>query len=245
VDPTTRGHRPVAPRTTAARVLAGGDGGVTAVVLAGGGARRFGGRDKLALTVGGVPLLGRVLAVVDALGWPAVVVGPHRDLPPGLPEPVRICEDPPGGGPAHALGTALASPGAVVTDLVAVLAGDLPHLDVDALQRLADAARTAVAGGRDGALAVDDAGRDQLLLGVWAAAALRRALAGIGPGTSVRSVFAGLQADRVHLPGDPPPWADCDTDADLTAARTAAAARPAPDRRSDGCGVRAAGTDGR
>jgi len=233
VDPTTRVGAPVAPRGIGAGVGAGGGGAITAVVLAGGGARRFGGRDKLALTVGGVPLLGRVLAVVAALGWPAVVVGPRRDLPPGLPKPVRIREDPPGGGPAHALAAAVGTAGAVTTDLVAVLAGDLPHLGVGALQRLADAAREAVSGGRDGALAVDDAGRDQLLLGVWTAAALRRALHGVAPGTSVRSVFAGLRAARVHLPGNPQPWADCDTDADLATARAAEAA------------VRAAGAHGR
>lgn len=197
---------------------------VAAVVLAGGGSRRLGGVDKLALTVGGVGLLDRVLAPLAELGWPAVVVGPRRAVAGGLPEPVWTRESPAGGGPAAGLAAGLAVPGATAgsaagSPLVAVLAGDLPHLSADALSTVAAAAAREVAVGGAGALAVDGDGIPQLLLGVWSRRALLAAVSGPVSGASVRSVLAPLRPAEVVLCGTPAPWSDCDTAADLAAAR--------------------------
>lgn len=206
---------------------------VAAVVLAGGGARRLGGVDKLALTVGGVRLLDRVLTPLAELGWPAVVVGPRRAVADGLPEPIWAQESPAGGGPAAGLAAGLGLPCPAETPeptpLVAVLAGDLPHLRADALVSLAAAAAREISAGGAGALAVDDDGIEQLLLGVWSRQSLLAAVsAGSRPptaaGASVRSLLGPLRPARVVLPGEPAPWSDCDTDADLAAARAATAA---------------------
>ncbi|HEX8628252.1 MAG TPA: NTP transferase domain-containing protein [Catenuloplanes sp.] len=199
-------------------------GGFGAVVLAGGAARRMGGADKPALPVAGRPMLTRVLAAV-ADAEPRIVVGP---APAALPAGVRTTrERPPGGGPVAAIaaGLALLDPD---VPLVAVLAADLPLLTADAVAVL----RQAVAGASnlDGALYHDEDGRPQLLCGVWRVAALRAAVervavagppAGASPpapgrGASVRALLDGLAVARVswQRPG-PPPWFDCDTDADL------------------------------
>ncbi|WP_019356804.1 DUF6457 domain-containing protein [Streptomyces sp. AA1529] len=80
---------------------AAGDAGrsYTALVLAGGGARRLDGADKPAVTVGGRPLLDRVLAACgDAAA--TVVVGPRR---PTCRPVLWAREEPPGGGPLAAL----------------------------------------------------------------------------------------------------------------------------------------------
>jgi molybdenum cofactor guanylyltransferase len=196
-------------------------------VLAGGAARRLGGADKPALTVSGVPMLHRVLAAV-ADADPRVVVGPVRA---GLPAGVRqLCEEPAGGGPVAAVAAGLAA----VPDscpLVAVLAADLPFLTagtVAALRRASapepargatrDGGESDGGEGPDGAVVVDDDGRDQLLCGVWRVAALRARVAALGAprGRAVRDLLAGLRYTRVAVgaPG-PPPWYDCDTEDDL------------------------------
>jgi hypothetical protein len=76
---------------------------------------------------------------------------------------------------------------------------------------------------------LDDTGRDQLLLGVWRTAALRRAVADTAGPTSLRKAFAPLAVRRVRPvvpPGTPPPWTDCDTPAELTRARQIADGTP-------------------
>lgn len=193
---------------------------IAAVVLAGGSARRLGGVDKLALPVGGRPLLDRVLEALAELGWPVTVAGPRRVLSAGLPDPAWLADATPDGGPAAALGSVLRT---VEGELVAVLAGDLPHLRPDVLRQLAAAAHDGRAHGHGGALAVDDTGRDQHLLGVWSTPALRDALAGARPGSALHRLLAPLDPVRLPIAGDPPPWADCDTPAELAAARAAVA----------------------
>lgn len=183
-----------------------------AVVLAGGSARRLGGRDKPALTVGGRRLLDRVLDALAAAGR-VVVVGPDRGgLPAGV---VRTREEPPGGGPVAGLAAGLPLVGA---GLVAVLAADLPFLTAGVV----DALRSAPAPDDDGALLVDAGGQPQWLAGVWRAAPLRAALAAAGPpaGVSARRLLGGLTARRVTVGavGSAPPWWDVDTDDDLTTA---------------------------
>ncbi|MCW2582583.1 MAG: hypothetical protein JWQ53_1373, partial [Klenkia sp.] len=108
---------------------------------------------------------------------------------------------------------------AVDTDVVAVLAADLPFVTAALVAEL----RARLTG--DGVLVVDATGRDQHLLGVWRTAALRAAVADVRGPTSMRAVLADL-AVRRHRPavepGRPAPWTDCDTPADLARARQAA-----------------------
>jgi molybdopterin-guanine dinucleotide biosynthesis protein A len=185
----------------------------TAVVLAGGRAARLGGQAKPQLEVGGRPILTRVLDAVADAGT-RIVVGPPQPAPPDV---VLVREQPPGGGPVAALRAALP---AVSDDVVVLLAGDLPFLT-----------RAVVAGLRerltgDGVLVVDDTGRDQLLLGAWRTAALRVAVPPVDGPTSLRKVFASLAVRRYRPalePGQPPPWLDVDTPAELRTARLLAA----------------------
>jgi len=189
----------------------------TAVVLAGGKAARLGGQAKPQLEVGGRTMLAAVLAAVSDADC-RVVVGPRQPVPDDV---VLVRERPPGGGPVAALRAGLAE---VPTEVVAVLAGDLPFLTGALITEL----RGQLSG--DGVLVVDDGGRDQLLLGVWRTAALRSAVAGSSGPTSMRRVLAPLSVRRVRpaeVPGQPPPWLDCDTPADLARARAAAGRPPA------------------
>jgi hypothetical protein len=93
----------------------------TAVVLRGGKAARLGGQAKPQLAVGGRPILAAVLdAVADADR--RIVVGPPQPVPSDV---LLVREQPPGGGPVAAVRAGLAD---VSTDVVVVLAGDLPFL---------------------------------------------------------------------------------------------------------------------
>jgi molybdenum cofactor guanylyltransferase len=185
----------------------------TAVVLAGGRAARLGGQAKPQLVVGDRTILAAVLdAVSDATA--RIVVGPPQAVPDG----VRVVrEQPPGGGPVAALRAGLV---AVDTEAVVLLAGDQPFVTRELVGEL----RERLTG--DGVLVVDDTGRDQYLLGVWRTAALRGALAGWSGPTSLRKVLGPLAVRRLRPrlhPGQPPPWTDCDTPADLARARLLAA----------------------
>jgi molybdopterin-guanine dinucleotide biosynthesis protein A len=184
----------------------------TAVVLAGGKAARLGGQAKPQLEVGGRTMLAAVLAAV-ADAELRIVVGPPQPVPPDVRQ---VRERPPGGGPVAALRAGLVE---VSTDVVALLAGDLPFLTgtlvTELRARLTD----------DGVLVVDEGGRDQYLLGVWRTSALRAVAAGAHGPTSLRRAMAPLVVTRHRPPvepGTPPPWTDCDTPADLARARAAA-----------------------
>ena len=99
---------------------------------------------------------------------------------------------------------------------VAVLAADLPFLRAAHLRAL-----LAASAGQDGAVLTDDGGRPQWLAGCWRAAALRRAVAGYR-GASLHGLLSPLRPVSVRIepgPGEPPPWLDCDTEADLRRAR--------------------------
>lgn len=180
-----------------------------AVVLAGGAARRLGGRDKPAVPVAGVSLLERVLTACRGAGR-VIVVGPPRELP-GQVRQVR--ESPPGGGPLAALRAGLP---VVDAPLVAVLAADLPFLTAVSVEGLLQAAA-----GHDGAMLVDGDGRDQVLCGVWSTAALRAGVARTGS-ARLRDAVAGLDVVRMQSSQSPAPWLDCDTPADLEAAERVA-----------------------
>jgi molybdopterin-guanine dinucleotide biosynthesis protein A len=111
-------------------------------------------------------------------------------------------------------------------DVVLLLAGDLPFLTVGLLTGL----RERLTG--DGVLVVDETGRDQYLLGAWRTAALRSAVAAAPGHTSLRRMLAPIPVRRWSpgvVSGEPPPWLDCDTPADLARARRLAG-EPGGDR---------------
>ena len=192
----------------------------TAVVLAGGKAARLGGQAKPQLIVGGRSILAAVLDAVADAGR-RIVVGPAQPVPPDV---LLVREHPPRGGPVTAVRAGLAD---AETEVVVVLAGDLPFLTAAVVGQL----RERLTG--DGVLVVDDSGRDQYLLGAWRTTALRAAVAGPQGPTSLRKVLAPLAVRRfrpeVRL-GEPPPWLDCDTPADLARARSLAAGPASPVR---------------
>ncbi|MEU9118550.1 NTP transferase domain-containing protein [Streptomyces sp. NPDC048506] len=186
-----------------------------AIVLAGGAARRLGGADKPALSVGGRPLLDRVLAACPDAAT-TVVVGPGR---PAARTVVQALEDPPGGGPLAALDAGLRH---TTAPTVLVLSADLPFLTVATVRSLLEAAAHTAA--RDGALLQDASGRDQPLVAAYRAAALRRELArvraerGTLTGLPLRAVLTVLQLERVPDAASTASF-DCDTWEDINAAR--------------------------
>ncbi|MFG2195084.1 DUF6457 domain-containing protein [Streptomyces sp. NPDC048639] len=100
-----------------------------AVVLAGGAAKRLGGADKPGLSVGGRPLLDRVLgACADAAV--TVVVGSRR---PTVRAVRWAREEPPGAGPLAALDAGLRQ---VTAPVVLALSADLPFLSADTVRVL-------------------------------------------------------------------------------------------------------------
>ncbi len=194
------------------------------IVLAGGRGARLGGADKPALRVGCSSLLGAVLSAAAAGGANrAIVVGPPRpeftgrpagqpgqQFPPG--QLLFVREQPPRSGPVPAIRRGLAE---VRAPWAAVLAGDLPFLTGQQLRALLLAATG------PGCVLVDDSGQLQWLAGVWRTADLRQAC-GQYRGDSVRGLLGPL-APALLRPelrsGQPPPWLDCDSPADLAAAR--------------------------
>ncbi|WP_405439472.1 molybdenum cofactor guanylyltransferase [Streptomyces avidinii] len=190
-----------------------------AIVLAGGAARRLGGADKPALSVGGRALLDRVLdACPDART--TVVVGGRRPTA----RPVHWTrEDPPGGGPVAALDAGLRR---TTAELVLVLSADLPFLDRETVRALLEAPGGPGGPGADradGALLRDPDGRDQPLVAAYRAEPLRRELAllatehGNLTGLPLRALTAEL--DLVRVTSRPLASFDCDTWDDLAAAR--------------------------
>ncbi|REK89199.1 molybdenum cofactor guanylyltransferase [Streptomyces inhibens] len=204
------------------------------IVLAGGAARRLGGADKPALSVGGRPLLDRVLAACPDAAV-TVVVGPRR---PTTRAVVRALEDPPGGGPLAALDAGLRH---TTAPTVLVLSADLPFLTAATVRGLleaatrkasaeprpTDAAADRAADGsapRDGAMLQDASGRDQPLVAAYRAESLRRELArvraehGTLAGLPLRAVLAELALERVPDATSTASF-DCDTWEDISAAR--------------------------
>lgn len=210
------------------------------IVLAGGAARRLGGADKPALSVGARPLLDRVLAACPDAAI-TVVVGPHR---PTTRVVVRALEDPPGGGPLAALDAGLRH---TTAPTVLVLSADLPFLTTATVQGLLAAATgtpgaagpgngaagpgSSAAGADsgappygDGAMLQDASGRDQPLVAAYRAASLRRELARVraGHGTlaglPLRALVNGLRLERIPDVTATASF-DCDTWEDLSAAR--------------------------
>lgn len=182
-----------------------------AVVLAGGRARRLGGVDKVLLPVGGRSLLDRTLDAV-AEADPVIVVGTQR----ATTRPVQwALEDPPGGGPLAALNAGLlALPTAI--PLVAVLAGDHPHLTRSTIQRLHDALH--VSPDAPGAILAAADGGPQWLAGMWRTAQLRAAIPPQVQNAALRSALAPLAP--LHIPATATEVSDVDTPEDLHRARS-------------------------
>ncbi|PJF01563.1 molybdenum cofactor guanylyltransferase [Streptomyces carminius] len=194
-----------------------------AVVIAGGAARRLGGTDKPALTVGGRSLLDRVLHACAGAAR-TVVVGPRRPTY----RPVDWArEQPPGGGPLAALDAGLRR---VERDTVLLLSADLPFLTAATVRALLDGLdgatgpATATATVTDDGVIVSD-GRDQPLLGAYRTESLRRELAllaaehGRPANLPLRLLTDELTLRRV-VPADPEAARDCDTWGDLASARS-------------------------
>ena len=174
---------------------------VDVVIIAGGEGSRLGGISKPELEVGGMSLLDRTLAAVDAARAMVIVGGPRRD---GVAWTV---EEPPGGGPAAAVAAgidwlAVGGTGSSVYPgpskqtpshpalWTLVLAVDTP-LAAHAIGPL-----VRVAAG-DGAWMVDSEGREQPLLAIYRTESLAVRTGGTQEGKSMRSLVKGLAMIRV------------------------------------------------
>ncbi|UYP17791.1 NTP transferase domain-containing protein [Rhodococcus sp. Z13] len=190
---------------------------VEAVIVAGGRASRMGGVDKPALEVGDRTMLGTALAAVEGCAR-VTVVGPHRDdLDPHIHQ---VQESPAGTGPVAAL--AAADPTA---DLVVTLAADLPFITPGTVVALLEALNSDAHA--EAAFAVDTDGRLQFLLAAWRTPALAARLAALGGDVANRPMKVLLPERHVTVPV--PETTDCDTPADLHAARRAHPGRIAAD----------------
>jgi molybdopterin-guanine dinucleotide biosynthesis protein A len=175
-----------------------------AIVLAGGSARRLGNVDKPGLYIGDATILDRALDALPRCGR-VVVVGPER---PTARDVVWTREEPAGAGPVAAIAAGL---DLVTAPQVLVVAGDMPFLTSSVLSLLLRAMAA------DGALLVDDDGREQYLCSAWFSEELRSAVDGV---TRVKDVVGRLAYSRVSVPaGLAAPWTDCDTPDELRAAR--------------------------
>lgn len=114
----------------------------SAAILAGGKARRFGGRDKSRLVIEGRSIIVRQMEVLQRVAHDIFIVGPRADLYAELGLPV-YADLLPGYGALGGLYTALE---VARGDVVLAVACDLPFLDAGLLHRLVD--RSA---GHDGA----------------------------------------------------------------------------------------------
>ncbi|WP_405999669.1 NTP transferase domain-containing protein [Streptomyces sp. NBC_00829] len=184
-----------------------------AIVLAGGAAKRLGGADKPAVSVGGRALLDRVLGVCRDAGRTVVVGGRRATARPV----VWAREEPPGGGPLAALDAGVRQ---VEARAVLVLSADLPFLGERTVQRLIGVLGTS---GQEAALLTDPDGRDQPLVAAYRTEPLRRELAllateyGSLSGLPLRLLTQELDLARVAA--EPLASFDCDTWEDISAAR--------------------------
>lgn len=195
----------------------------TALVLCGGGARRFG-ADKLVQPLGGTTVLGHLLAGLPT-DWPVVGVGAERAVERAV---TWVREDPPDGGPLAGIAAGMAH---VTTDLVVVVGGDMPFAGPTAalLASSLASALTSSLGDRGTAsqgLAAATArlgdGRAHPLLTAYATEAVRAALPPDPAGARARLLLDRIPHLLVEVDADD--LLDVDTPAALEVAR----ARVAP-----------------
>lgn len=166
-----------------------------AIVLAGGRSRRLDGADKSAFLLDGTTLLARACAAVAGARMTVIV-----DVVDNPPDGIEVVlEDPPFGGPAAGIGAGLTALGTEASELIVILACDLPYA-AQAFAALRDAGDRGF--DTDALIAADDSGRRQTLLGIYRTSALRSALEQVGPldGKSVRSLIASLSFTEVSVP---------------------------------------------
>ena len=118
---------------------------LSAAILAGGLARRFGGRDKGALWVGGRSIRAHQLAELSTLTRDILIVGgadgAEDEIPSeGAPASRRVADRVRGMGPLGGLHTALLE---ATGDLTIVIACDMPYVSAPLLGHLATLARDA------------------------------------------------------------------------------------------------------
>ena len=176
----------------------------TAVVLAGGGARRFGG-DKLGAPYAESTVLDHLLASLPP-HWPVVAVGPSRRTV----RAVRwVREEPVRGGPLAGIAAAIPH---VTTDVTVVVAGDMPQAG-RVLARL-DARLRLDGPTVDAVVAADPTGHENPLLAAYRTEALRLVLPQCPSGLPARTLLAvrhgvlAVTAEEAHdvdTPDDLPP----------------------------------------
>ncbi len=192
----------------AGEFASGGSGELGAIVLTGGSAVRLEGADKATTEIAGVTMLEHVLGALSEVP-DVVVVG--TEVTTSRPVTWRR-EDPAGGGPAAGL---LAGLRGFPTPprLVAVVAVDMPLVTTATVRRLMLSASV------DGALLVDESGREQYLCAVYRTEALLAAAPAPEKehGLPMRRLVGGLDLARVAAL----PWESRDVDSweDLLAVR--------------------------
>ncbi|MFD5516735.1 DUF6457 domain-containing protein [Streptomyces sp. NPDC127066] len=229
----------------------GADAGYDAVVLAGGAARRLGGEDKPGVRVGGRTLLDRVLAACADATRTVVVARPRptarpvewaREDPPGGGPLAALDAGLRHTGAPYVLVLSADLPfleEKTVRRLLDTLRAGTPHEIPGASRPARDghATRAEGPGARhddpdsraevpgtplDGVLLTDPDGRDQPLVAVYRADALRRELGALAAvhgnlsGLPLRRLVAALGLARIT---DPVASFDCDTWDDIAAAR--------------------------
>ena len=171
------------------RILCGGRP-VSLVVLAGGRSRRMR-RNKALLPSPDRPLIERVLAQVEGCFDEILVsVSKERSLA-GLPQR-RVADEVPGRGPIEGIRRGLR---AARNDAVAVIACDIPDIDIPFLRRLAGAAA-----GRDLAVPITAQGDFEPLFAVYRKSALPAIERLIASGeNSLIPLFAACEAKTVPI----------------------------------------------
>ena len=177
----------------------------TVLVLCGGESRRLG-FDKTTAALGGTTVLDHLLEALPA-SWPVVAVGPER---PTSRDVQWTCETPAGGGPVAGVAAGLRS---VATDIVVVLAGDMPFAAPSAIRLAAvlDGDETT-----DAVIARDRSGPANPLLAAYRTRALRTALPSPPEGQPARRLLAVAHTTLEVTEEDA---LDVDTAAALEAAR--------------------------
>ena len=179
---------------------------VTAVVLCGGGSIRFG-ADKTRQPLGETTVLGHLVDSLP-LDWSVVAVGTPRPLER---EVTWSREDPPGGGPLAGIAAGVRG---VTTDVVVVIAGDMPFAGPWAA-RLVDTLAAAPA--TNAVTARDGDQRPNPLLTAYRTDALREALPHDPAGGSARLLLQAIAHEGMLVPDEES--LDVDTPEALEAAR--------------------------